>query len=164
MVRTPSLSPEGLGLEPRSDQQLSDGTAALNSHYLTFTFLLGICWENVLFKLGSKRVNGLSIFRYTISAWEIKGQPDQHTGLQCLLSARTLYLLIYDVSRGTQEIEELRPWLLSLQACAPDASVMLVGTHSDRVAKERKAALLQDITDNALRMCSAPGFPQVKVK
>lgn len=99
---------------------------------------------------------------YTISAWEIRGDQNLYNVLQCLLSTRTLYLAVYDVKRGTEEMEKLKPWLLTLHSCAPEASVMLVGTHLDKVPKDRVNEVLQRIKDHALNMCSDPGFPQVK--
>jgi leucine-rich repeat kinase 2 len=74
---------------------------------------------------------------YTISTWDFKGREDLYHVYQGLMSSRTLYLAVYDVAKGGQEFEELRPWLQNIHACAPDVPVMLVGTHLDTIPKER---------------------------
>ena len=100
---------------------------------------------------------------YAITTWDFKGRDDLHNAYQCLLSSRTLYLVVYDVSRGGTEIDGLRPWLLKINSYAPDASVMLVGTHKDKIPKHHVDDLLSDIKDRALSRCAGPGFPQVKL-
>ena len=100
---------------------------------------------------------------YVINTWDLKGRDDLYSAYQCLLSSRTLFLAVYDVSKGTSEIEALKPWLLNIHACAPEASVMLVGTHKDKVPKDQVAELLDEIKVRALGMCAGAGFPQVKI-
>lgn len=100
---------------------------------------------------------------YVISTWDFKGRDDLHSAFQCLLSVRTLFLVIYDVSKGVGEIDALRPWLLNINAHAPDASVMLVGTHKDKIPRDQVDRWLNEIKDRALSVCAGPGFPQVKI-
>lgn len=99
---------------------------------------------------------------YVINTWDLKGRDDLYSAYQCLLSSRTLFLAVYDVSKGTSEIDALKPWLLNIHACAPEASVMLVGTHKDKVPKDQVTVLLNEIKERALSMCACVGFPQVK--
>lgn len=99
---------------------------------------------------------------YVITTWDLKGRNDLYSAYQCLLSSRTLFLVIYDVSKGVSEIDSLRPWLLNINAHAPDASVMLVGTHKDKIPKDRVDDWLNDIKVRALAVCAGPGYPQVK--
>ena len=99
---------------------------------------------------------------YVINTWDLKGRDDLYIAYQCLLSSRTLFLVVYDVSKGTSEIDALKPWLLNIHACAPEASVMLVGTHKDKVPKDQVTELLDEIKVRALSMCAGAGFPQVK--
>ena len=42
---------------------------------------------------------------------------------------------VYDLSRGVEELELLRPWLLNIQARAPKCPVIAVGTHKDKLAQ-----------------------------
>ena len=99
---------------------------------------------------------------YVINTWDLKGRDDLYSAYQCLLSSRTLFLAVYDVSKGTSEIDALKPWLLNIHACAPEASVMLVGTHKDKVPKDQVTELLNEIKVRDLNMCAGAGFPQVK--
>ena len=99
---------------------------------------------------------------YVINTWDLKGRDDLYSAYQCLLSSRTLFLAVYDVSKGTSEIDALKPWLLNIHVCAPEASVMLVGTHKDKVPKDQVTELLNEIKVRALSMCAGAGFPQVK--
>ena len=100
---------------------------------------------------------------YVITSWDFKGRNDLNSAYRCLLSSRTLFLVIYDVSKGVSEIDALRPWLLNIHAYAPDASVMLVGTHKDRIPKDRESEVLNEIKERALSRCAGPGFPQVQL-
>lgn len=99
---------------------------------------------------------------YVISTWDLKGRDDLNSAYQCLLSSRTLFLVVYDVSKGAGEIDALKPWLLNIHACAPEASVMLVGTHRDKVPKEQEDEVFSAVRERALSMCAGAGFPQVK--
>ena len=99
---------------------------------------------------------------YVINTWDFKGRDDLHSAYQCLLSSRTLFLVVYDVSKGVTEIDALRPWLLNIHAFAPDASVMLVGTHKDGIPRGEVDGVLSEIKEKALSRCAGPGFPQVK--
>ncbi|XP_048584779.1 leucine-rich repeat serine/threonine-protein kinase 2 isoform X2 [Nematostella vectensis] len=100
---------------------------------------------------------------YTISTWDYKGRDDLHHVFQCLMSSRTLYLAVYDVSKGVQEFESLRSWLLNIYACAPDAPVMLVGTHLDKVPKDKLNEVLQSMRDKAQSLySSSAGLPEIK--
>lgn len=100
---------------------------------------------------------------YVITTWDFKGRDELNSAYQCLLSSRTLFLVVYDVSKGVSEIDALRPWLLNIHAYAPDASVMLVGTHKDKIPKDRESDMLNEIKERALSRCAGPGFPQVKL-
>ena len=99
---------------------------------------------------------------YVITTWDFKARDDLYSAFQCLLTSRTLYLVVYDVSKGIHEIDALKPWLLNIQACAPEASVMIVGTHLDKVPKDHLGEVLEAIKERALGMCAGPGFPLVK--
>lgn len=99
---------------------------------------------------------------YVFSTWDLRGRDDLYSAYQCLLSSRTLFLVVFDVSKGTGEIDALKPWLLNIHACAPEASVMLVGTHKDKVPKDRETEVFQAVTERALSMCAGAGFPQIK--
>lgn len=78
---------------------------------------------------------------YTISVWDFKGQEDLYCLFRSMLTTRALYLAVYDVTKGPEEIANLKPWLLNIQAFAPDAPVILVGTHHDKVTSTFSAKI-----------------------
>ena len=51
---------------------------------------------------------------------------------QCFLTHRTLYLCLWDTTKGVESLHSLAPWLRSIQACAPGSSVLLIGSHIDQ--------------------------------
>lgn len=51
---------------------------------------------------------------------------------QCFLSHRTLFLCLWDVTRGIESLYSLAPWLRNIQASAPGSSVLIIGTHIDQ--------------------------------
>ncbi|XP_077988732.1 leucine-rich repeat serine/threonine-protein kinase 2-like [Glandiceps talaboti] len=105
---------------------------------------------------GSKKV------QYCLSTWDFAGQEDFYSTHPIFLSQRALYLVVYDVSRGPEEVQTLRPWLLTIHARSPHSPVIVVGTHKDKVPKERKEMFIRDMRDRVSNLCSSPGFPEIK--
>ena len=62
-------------------------------------------------------------------------QMDYYATHQCFLSNRALYLLVWKLTDEEKGIESLRVWLKNLQSLAPEASVIIVGTHYDALKK-----------------------------
>lgn len=51
---------------------------------------------------------------------------------QCFLTYRSVYVCLWDITKGVEGLRKLCPWLRSIQACAPGSPVVLVATHADR--------------------------------
>ncbi len=51
---------------------------------------------------------------------------------QCFLTHRSIYLCLWDITKGEGGLRNLVPWLRSIQACAPGSPTLLVATHKDR--------------------------------
>ena len=51
---------------------------------------------------------------------------------QCFLTHRSIYLCLWDVTKGEEGLRALCSWLRSIQACAPGSPTFLIGTHRDR--------------------------------
>ena len=51
---------------------------------------------------------------------------------QCFLTYRSIYLCLWDLTKGKEGLRNLCPWLRSIQACVPGSPVVLVATHADR--------------------------------
>ena len=51
----------------------------------------------------------------TFYTWDFGGQEEYYVTHQCFLSTRSLYLVVWDVEKGEEGIEELGPWLHNIQ-------------------------------------------------
>ena len=51
---------------------------------------------------------------------------------QCFLTYRTLYLCLWDTTKGIDSLRSLSPWLRRIQASVPGSSILLIGTHIDQ--------------------------------
>lgn len=88
----------------------------------------------------------LSVFSYkpshlslnpqvTFHTLDFAGQEDYYATHQCFFTKVAVYLALFDLQEGKAGVEQLKPWLLSIQACAPGAVVIIVGTHLDILMK-----------------------------
>ena len=84
---------------------------------------------------------GITRTKYHFSIWDFGGQEEYYATHQCFLSDRSMYLLVWDVTHGKQGVNELEPWLNNIALRAPYSTVIIVGTHLDRVADHDKSAL-----------------------
>ena len=102
----------------------------------------------------------------TFMTWDFGGQEEYYATHQCFLSRRSLYLAVWNVTHGMRGVEELKPWLLNIQARAPNSPVIIVGTHLDRVGRSGKQELTncRDYIDYnyGSTMARKDGFPQVR--
>nr|XP_047128450.1 leucine-rich repeat serine/threonine-protein kinase 1 [Hydra vulgaris] len=69
------------------------------------------------------------------STWDFGGQSEYYATHQCFLSQRAIYLLICRLTDELFGVLHLESWLLNIQARAPNATVIIVGTHADQVDK-----------------------------
>ena len=53
-----------------------------------------------------------------------------------LLSKRSLYLLVWNVTEGDAGVADLKPWLNNISVRAPDSCIIVVGTFLDKVSEE----------------------------
>ena len=85
---------------------------------------------------------------FHFSIWDFGGQEEYYATHQCFLSQRSLYLLLFNLNDGDNGIQELKPWLNNIALRAPRSCVIIIGTHLDEVAEERRDeidALLQRV-------------------
>ncbi|ELU16154.1 hypothetical protein CAPTEDRAFT_163864, partial [Capitella teleta] len=69
------------------------------------------------------------------STWDFGGQREYYATHQYFLSKRSLYLVVWKVTEGERGLHSLLQWLVNIQARAPNAPVIIVGTHLDQVKK-----------------------------
>ena len=79
---------------------------------------------------------GRRIFNFSI--WDFGGQEEYYATHQCFLSQRSLYLLLFNLKKGEEGIQELKPWLNNIALRAPKSCIIIVGTHLDEVKDDER--------------------------
>lgn len=83
--------------------------------------LLGLCWSG-------RVLHNTSMLPYhTITIY----------GMSTVNNAPSLIMwvwqVVYDLSKGEEELATISPWLLNIQARAPSSPIVVVGTHRDLI-------------------------------
>ncbi|XP_065198340.1 leucine-rich repeat serine/threonine-protein kinase 1-like isoform X2 [Sycon ciliatum] len=82
----------------------------------------------------------------TFMTWDFGGQKEYYATHQYFLSKRAVYLLLWRSTELSDGIKQLHSWLVNIQARAPDAAVIIVGTHYDRLqGSQRKWRYLDEL-------------------
>ncbi|XP_064619851.1 leucine-rich repeat serine/threonine-protein kinase 1-like isoform X2 [Lineus longissimus] len=100
----------------------------------------------------------------TFSTWDMAGQKDYYVTHQCFISPNALYLVVWDLTLHNEGVLNLRPWLLNIQARAPGACVIIIGTFLDRLdpdPKERERKV-NELKTKINQLFSRPGFPLIR--
>lgn len=97
---------------------------------------------------------------------DFAGQHEYDSTHQCFFSLRAVYLGVFDATKGYNGVASLRPWLMSIHACAPGSPVILVGTHCDVVGNIAQDDILSAARHEcqlgrATAISSALGLPKI---
>ncbi|KAI6646673.1 Leucine-rich repeat serine/threonine-protein kinase 1 isoform X1 [Oopsacas minuta] len=92
--------------------------------------------------LGAKN-SQLDLQAITFMVWDFGGQDEFQPTHQCFLSKRSIYLVLWNLTNKEEGIDELKGWLLNIQARAPNAPVLIVGTHLDLLTKTERQQIPQ---------------------
>jgi small GTP-binding protein len=71
----------------------------------------------------------------TLSVWDFAGQEIYYTTHQFFLSARALYLVVWNIQED-EELSKIEFWLQSVKSRVSSAPIIIVGTHLDLVPKD----------------------------
>ncbi|KAL5479915.1 hypothetical protein EMCRGX_G023516 [Ephydatia muelleri] len=69
--------------------------------------------------------------KVTFMTWDFGGQEQYYATHQCFISHRSLYLVIWDAREGEKGLQNISVWLENIEAQAPNAPVIVIGTHAD---------------------------------
>uniref|UniRef100_S4RGU2 Leucine-rich repeat serine/threonine-protein kinase 1 n=1 Tax=Petromyzon marinus TaxID=7757 RepID=S4RGU2_PETMA len=112
----------------------------------------------------------LKVEKIRFSVWDVGGTASALPVHRCLCTDRALYLLVWNLALGEEGVVSLHHWLLTIQARAPHAAVIVVGTHLDRLPVRFMGERLATLKAQVLSLCCDPsgrslsGYPSVDCK
>ncbi|XP_072039569.1 leucine-rich repeat serine/threonine-protein kinase 1-like [Amphiura filiformis] len=80
-----------------------------------------------------QRVGSPGEIQFTV--WDLKGGSSYATVNQCMLTHRAMYILVWDLRNGKEEISKLQQWILNIksQCRGLKSRIIIAGTHLDKI-------------------------------
>ncbi|ELK07161.1 Leucine-rich repeat serine/threonine-protein kinase 2 [Pteropus alecto] len=94
-----------------------------------------------------------------LNVWDFAGREEFYSAHPHFMTQRSLYLAVYDLSKGQAEVDAMKPWLFNIKARASSSPVILVGTHLDVSDEKQRKACISKITKELL---NKRGFPAIR--
>lgn len=104
------------------------------------------------------------------NVWDIGGPASMATVNQCFFTDKALYLVVWNLALGEEAVASLQFWLLNIEAKAPNAVVLVVGTHLDLIEAKFRVERIATLRAYVLALCRSPsgsratGFPDISFK
>uniref|UniRef100_UPI00398F3D60 leucine-rich repeat serine/threonine-protein kinase 2 isoform X2 n=1 Tax=Pristiophorus japonicus TaxID=55135 RepID=UPI00398F3D60 len=96
---------------------------------------------------------------YMLNVWDFAGQEEFYSTHPHFMSSRALYLVVYDLRKGTGEIDAIKHWLFNIKARASSCPVILVGTHVDMTNEKHQQNC---ITKIKMEFLQHRNFPPIR--
>ncbi|XP_036914052.1 leucine-rich repeat serine/threonine-protein kinase 2 isoform X2 [Sturnira hondurensis] len=94
-----------------------------------------------------------------LNVWDFAGREEFYSTHPHFMTPRSLYLAVYDLSKGQAEVDAMKPWLFNIKARASSSPVILVGTHLDVADERQRKACISKINKELL---NKRGFPAIR--
>uniref|UniRef100_A0A8C7ANZ7 Leucine-rich repeat serine/threonine-protein kinase 1 n=1 Tax=Neovison vison TaxID=452646 RepID=A0A8C7ANZ7_NEOVI len=104
------------------------------------------------------------------TVWDIGGPASMATVNQCFFTDKALYVVVWNLALGEEAVASLQFWLLNIEAKAPNAVVLVVGTHLDLIETKFRVERIATLRAYVLALCRSPsgsratGFPDITFK
>ncbi|XP_078283417.1 leucine-rich repeat serine/threonine-protein kinase 1 [Rhinoraja longicauda] len=94
------------------------------------------------------------------NVWDIGGAAKMATVNQCFFTEKALYVVVWNLALGEEAVANLQSWLLNIEAKAPNATVIVVGTHLDLIATKFRTERIATLRAYILALCRSPSGPR----
>lgn len=104
------------------------------------------------------------------NVWDIGGPASMSTVNQCFFTDKALYVVVWNLALGEEAVAKLQFWLLNIEAKAPNAAVIVVGTHLDFIDTKFRLERIATLRAYVLALCRSPsgsratGYPDIGFK
>ncbi|KAE8618357.1 hypothetical protein XENTR_v10009362 [Xenopus tropicalis] len=102
--------------------------------------------------------------------WDVGGSNAMSAVNQCFFTDKALYVVVWNLALGEEAVANLQFWLLNIEAKAPNAVVLVVGTHLDFIETKFRLERIATLRAYVLALCRSPsgsratGFPDITFK
>ncbi|XP_067873774.1 leucine-rich repeat serine/threonine-protein kinase 1 isoform X2 [Heterodontus francisci] len=94
------------------------------------------------------------------NVWDVGGAAKMSTVNQCFFTDKALYLVVWNLALGEEAVANLQSWLLNIEAKAPNATVIVVGTHLDLIDTKFRTERIATLRAYVLALCRSPSGPR----
>ncbi|XP_067827754.1 leucine-rich repeat serine/threonine-protein kinase 1 [Heptranchias perlo] len=94
------------------------------------------------------------------NVWVVGGASKMSTVNQCFFTDKTLYMVVWNLALGEEAVANLQSWLLNIEAKAPNATVIVVGTHLDLIDTKFRTERIATLRAYILALCRSPSGPR----